>query len=347
MKVRSPRGVALLAALVISTSACVLISILAAWRDVEIDGRELGWFTMGLFAVSFFITHTLIQRFIFHKIRVIYKNIHRYKGTKERAGDFNMGDDVMEDVKLEVEEWASERANEIAELKAAHSFRREFIGNLAHELKTPIFNIQGYVLTLIEGGLNDPEIAQKFLAKAAKNVDRMAGMIEDLDIISKMESGQLDVYSEPFNLGELVSDVVEALEVRAFKAGIALEITDGSIRSQMVEGDRSKIEQVLTNLVSNSLAYGVEGGKTQLRFYDMDTQVLVEVADDGIGIKESDLPRIFERFYRVDKSRSRNAGGSGLGLAIVKHIVESHGQNITVRSTYEQGSTFSFTLAKA
>jgi two-component system phosphate regulon sensor histidine kinase PhoR len=347
MKVRSPRDVALVAAALVAILATGMLWAAAQLQALWMTGT--GWLLVGIgiFLLTFLIIYTLIQRFIYHKIRIIYKNIHRFKGTMERAAEFKMGDDVMEDLKGEVLEWANERTDEIAELKQADSFRREFIGNLAHELKTPVFNIQGYILTLIEGAMDDPEHGQKFLLKAAKNVDRMANLIEDLDVISKMEAGRLEIYSEPFDLGELVSDVVEAMEVKAEKVGIEISIKTPAVRSLEVEGDRAKIEQVLTNLISNSLHYGVEDGSTEVRFYDMEEQILVEVADNGIGIEEENLPRIFERFYRVDKSRSRNAGGSGLGLAIVKHIVESQGQSISVRSTFQEGSTFTFTLAKA
>ena len=202
-------------------------------------------------------------------------------------------------------------------------------------------------LTLLEGALEDPDHNRKFLIKAAKNVDRMAGLIDDLDVITKIEGGSLELELRQFNLTSLVVDVMDQLEQRAKRAGIEVEFVDENRRNVEVIGDAPKIEQVVTNLISNSLRYGKEGGKTEVRFYDMDEQMLVEVADDGIGMSEEHLPRIFERFYRVDKSRSRNAGGSGLGLSIVKHIIEAHEQTISVRSTQGKGSTFAFTLQKA
>ena len=258
-----------------------------------------------------------------------------------------MNEDVMQKVQNDVMDWATERIEEISQLKEQDSFRKDFIGNLAHELKTPIFNIQGYILTLLEGALEDPDHNRKFLMKAAKNVDRMATLVEDLDIVTKIEGGSLELDMEEFNLGDLVRDILEELEPRAKRNNIDMEFLEENRAPFMVIGDAPKVGQVLTNLISNSLRYGKEDGTTQVRFFDMEEQILVEVADDGIGMTEEHLPRIFERFYRVDKSRSRNAGGTGLGLSIVKHIIEAHGQSISVRSTQGKGSTFSFTLAKA
>ena len=207
---------------------------------------------------------------------------------------------------------------------------------------------QGFILTLLEGGMDDPEINRKFLLKAAKNVERMSGLLEDLDVITKMEAGNLDIELVSFDLLDIIRETIESLEPKAKRNNIDLSVIRGMDASKvMVKGDAAKLVQVLTNLIVNSINYGKEGGRTEVRYYDADDTVLVEVADSGIGIREEDLPRVFERFYRVDKSRSRHAGGSGLGLAICKHIIETHGQTINVRSTYGEGSTFSFTLEKA
>jgi two-component system phosphate regulon sensor histidine kinase PhoR len=243
--------------------------------------------------------------------------------------------------------WAESRIREIRDLQEKDSFRKEFVGNLSHELKTPIFSIQGYILTLLEGALEDPDNNRKFLLKAAKSVDRITALLEDLDQITKIESGNLKLNKSRFDIVELTREVLESLEHKARKSDISLKINQPGQPPIMVLGDRPKIAQVLTNLVVNSINYGNEGGNTKIRFYDMDENILVEVADNGLGMSEEHLPRIFERFYRVDKSRSRNVGGSGLGLAIVKHIVEAHNQSINVRSTEGAGSTFSFTLEKA
>lgn len=297
--------------------------------------------------VSFFLVYRQIGLYIEDRVRVIYKTIRRLKGSTSHV-HLDMGRDIVEQVNQDVMTWADSQIEEITALREADTFRKEFIGNLAHELKTPIFNIQGFILTLLEGGLNDPEINRKFLLKAAKNVDRMTRLLEDLDVITKMESGTLDIELVPFDLLETVRETMESIEPKAKRSEIDLRLKKGFEASQiMVKGDSAKIVQVLTNLIVNSINYGSEKGRTEIRYYDADDAILVEVADNGIGINESHLARVFERFYRVDKSRSRHAGGSGLGLAIVKHILESHGQTISVRSTEGEGSTFSFTLEKA
>ena len=343
----TPRGVAIASAMVITLLGMGLFALVLSLYGVQAPVQAYAALALALFALSMAVTYATIERFIYQKVRIIYKNIHRFKSTKERAKDLRMNEDVMEKVQQDVMDWAQERVQEISQLKEQENFRKEFIGNLAHELKTPVFNIQGYILTLLEGALEDPDHNRKFLIKAAKNVDRMAGLIDDLDVITKIEGGSLELELRQFNLTSLVVDVMDQLEQRAKRAGIEVEFVDENRRNVEVIGDAPKIEQVVTNLISNSLRYGKEGGKTEVRFYDMDEQMLVEVADDGIGMPEEHLPRIFERFYRVDKSRSRNAGGSGLGLSIVKHIIEAHGQTISVRSTQGKGSTFAFTLQKA
>ena len=343
----TPRGVAIASAMVITLLGMGLFALVLSLYGVQAPVQAYAALALALFALSMAVTYATIERFIYQKVRIIYKNIHRFKSTKERAKDLRMNEDVMEKVQQDVMDWAQERVQEISQLKEQENFRKEFIGNLAHELKTPVFNIQGYILTLLEGALEDPDHNRKFLIKAAKNVDRMAGLIDDLDVITKIEGGSLELELRQFNLTSLVVDVMDQLEQRAKRAGIEVEFVDENRRNVEVIGDAPKIEQVVTNLISNSLRYAKEGGKTEVRFYDMDEQMLVEVADDGIGMSEEHLPRIFERFYRVDKSRSRNAGGSGLGLSIVKHIIEAHGQTISVRSTQGKGSTFAFTLQKA
>ncbi len=347
MNIRTPRGVAIVCALLVTAFGMGLSAFIFWMYDVDAPPQAIALGALGLFTLSMAVIYSAIERFIYQKVRIIYKNIHRFKSTKERARDVHMGEDVMEKVRLDVMDWATEKVNEISLLKEQDTFRKEFIGNLAHELKTPIFNIQGYILTLLEGALEDPEHNRKFLMKAAKNVDRMAGLIDDLDVITKIEGGSLELNLSTFDLGNLVHEVMDQLEQRAKRMEISIMFVEDGPRKIEVQGDASKIEQVLMNLVSNSLRYGKVGGTTQIRCYDMEEQVLIEVADDGIGMSEEHLPRIFERFYRVDKSRSRNAGGSGLGLAIVKHIIEAHEQSISVRSTQGKGSTFSFTLRKS
>jgi two-component system phosphate regulon sensor histidine kinase PhoR len=292
--------------------------------------------------ISYFVIYSAVEKFIDHRIKVLYKTISKIKGGDEQS--INMDEDVVETANQDVMEWAEDQIKEITLLRETDSFRKDFIGNLAHELKTPLFNIQGFILTLLEVGLDDPEINRKFLSKAEKNIDRMTGLLEDLDSISKIESGVMTIDPEPVNIVELSNDIVDNLERKAKDANVNLKVR--STEDFIVLCDPQKIEQVLSNLLVNSINYGKDGGKTRVRFYDMGDNILVEVADDGIGIKEEDLLRIYERFYRVDKSRSRHEGGSGLGLAIVKHIVEAHGGNLHVRSTLDEGTTFSFTLKK-
>ena len=292
--------------------------------------------------ISYFVIYSAVEKFIDHRIKVLYKTISKIKGGDEQS--INMDEDVVETANQDVMEWAEDQIKEITLLRETDSFRKDFIGNLAHELKTPLFNIQGFILTLLEIGLDDPEINRKFLSKAEKNIDRMTGLLEDLDSISKIESGVMTIDPEPVNIVELSNDIVDNLERKAKDANVNLKVR--STEDFIVLCDPQKIEQVLSNLLVNSINYGKDGGKTRVRFYDMGEDILIEVADDGIGIKEEDLLRIYERFYRVDKSRSRHAGGSGLGLAIVKHIVEAHGGNLHVRSTFDEGTTFSFTLKK-
>lgn len=298
-----------------------------------------------LFFAAFTLVSWTVERFIYQKVKIIYKTIHRLKRSGRH--EIRMNEDVLEEVNKDVRNWADERVEEIRGLRKADSFRRDFIGNLSHELKTPVFNIQGYILTLLEGALEDPDHNRVFLKKAAKSVDRMVALLQDLDTITQIESDMVSLNRMDFDIVELVGEVVDSLEHNAKKSKIVLQVNHPADRAILVNADRSRMEQVLTNLIVNSIKYGGGEGTTKIRFYDMEDNVLVEVADSGIGMNEEHLPRVFERFYRVDASRSRHHGGTGLGLAIVKHLVEAHDQTINVRSTEGVGSTFSFTLKKA
>jgi two-component system phosphate regulon sensor histidine kinase PhoR len=225
-------------------------------------------------------------------------------------------------------------------------YRREFIGNVSHELKTPIFNIQGYLHTLLDGGLDDPNINYKYLLQAANNTERMANIVADLGYISKFEAGKLQLEMIEYDIVQLVVDVLDDSQLNAKEKSIELKLKNEQQNPVMVYADIESIRRVLVNLISNSIKYGKEGGYTSVSFYDLGDNVLIEVTDNGKGIKQEHLPRLFERFYRVDKGRSRTQGGTGLGLAIVKHILEAHLQTINVRSNTEVGSTFGFTLKK-
>ena len=344
---QSPRSVSIQAGIAVGLLTLLAVGV-ALWAN-NVGGQwwlpPLSGLLVG--AVCYMLVYRQLGVYIQDRVRIIYKTIRRFKGSSSNL-NLDMNNDIVEQVNRDVMSWAESQIDEITNLRETDTFRKEFIGNLAHELKTPIFNIQGFILTLLEGGMEDPEINRKFLLKAAKNVERMSGLLEDLDVITKMEAGNLDIELVPFDLLEIVRETIESLEPKAKRNSIELSITKGMDGSKvLVLGDAAKLVQVLTNLIVNSINYGTEGGRTEVRYYDAEDSILVEVADTGIGIREEDLPRVFERFYRVDKSRSRHAGGSGLGLAICKHIIETHGQTINVRSTYGEGSTFSFTLEKA
>lgn len=302
-------------------------------------------FTASL-AISYGIIFWGISQFIDKKFRLIYKTIHNLKvGLKREPQSLDMSEDIFGKIREEVIEWDKDNRREIERLTDQEEFRREFLGNISHELKTPIFSIQGYLLTLLEGGLEDKSINRNFLQKAEKSLNRMIEMVDDLDEISKLESNRIELNVQPFNLYDLSNEVIEAVEYKAKKKNITVNISNNSSQF-LVKADAAKITQVLTNLIMNSINYGKEGGKTSIKFYDLAENILIEVRDNGKGISEEHLPRLFERFYRVDKGRSRADGGSGLGLAIVKHILEAHQQTINVRSTLGKGSTFSFTLKK-
>jgi two-component system phosphate regulon sensor histidine kinase PhoR len=281
-----------------------------------------------------------LKKYIHERVKVIYKSLTRQRGVSDDVEtDLNK---VDEDVDMMV----NERQKEIEELKNMESFRREFLGNVSHELKTPIFNIQGYIYTLIDGAISDENVNMQYLERSSKSVDRMINIVEDLEMISKIESNRLDLEFTRWNIVDHVQELFDILEMKAKKRSISLSINNQSTNN-FVEADRDKISQVLINLIENSIKYGNEGGHTKVRLFEMGENILVEIADDGDGIPAEHLPRLFERFYRVDKSRSRTAGGTGLGLSIVKHIVDAHRQTINVRSTENVGTTFSFTLKKA
>lgn len=288
------------------------------------------------------------QQYVYSKVKLIFKTIHEIKAGTEREEDQIARSTNLTMVEKEVAEWAEERKAEIAELNEREAFRREFIGNVSHELKTPIFNIQGYILTLIDGGLEDPNINMKYLKRASKSIDRMINLIQDMDTLNKLESGILEVKKKIFDIDKLIRDVMDMLEDSAKRREVKLIVKNKKrVDGYMVLADPNRIEQVLFNLIINSIKYGKKDGKVEVDIYDLEDRYLIEINDNGMGIPERDVPRIFERFYRVDKSRTRDAGGSGLGLSIVKHIIDMHKETINVRSAEGVGSTFSFTLRKA
>ena len=325
----------------ISLFLSAVLFVLAGSLFYVASGTEYFLLSLVLFFwFSVVLIYQVVKLYIHSKISVIYKNIYKHKGVTRFV------DVDVDSVEKEVENWAIQKENEILQMKASETYRREFIGNVSHELKTPIFNIQGYILTLLDGGLFDEEVNMKYLKRTSKSVDRMINIVDDLEVITRLETEETQLEIGEFNIVELAKDVLDQLELKANESKIELSIQK-EILGEFVLGDIDKIQQVFANLVSNSIKYGKEGGRTEVRFFDMNENILIEIADDGIGISEMDLPRLFERFYRVDKNRSRKIGGTGLGLAIVKHIIEAHKQTINVRSTVDVGSTFSFILEKA
>lgn len=299
-------------------------------------------------ALSYFLVLFILNRYINEKIKPIYKTIREVpiSGKKGRLSEM-MNTTNISDVQKEVEEWAKNQTQEIARLKDLERYRKEFVGNVSHELKTPIFNIQGYVLTLLEGGIDDPRINKLYLQRTEKSIDRMISIVEDLESITKLESGELTLNLIDFDMVRLTEDVFELAQMIASERNISLLFITKVDKPVMVRADKKRIMEVMNNLVGNGIKYGKKRGHVKVGFYDLHETVLIEVSDNGIGMDKNDLPRVFERFYRVDKSRSREQGGTGLGLSIVKHIIEAHDQTISVKSVIDKGTTFTFTLEKA
>lgn len=297
------------------------------------------------FAFAFGFVSFLVKRFLVEKIRLIYKTIRTSKATKDEKKEKVLSS--LDKVNKEVIEWTENKKREIEELKRMATYRREFLGNVSHELKTPIFNIQGYVLTLLDGGLDDPTINKQYLLRTEKSINRMIALVEDLEKISQLESGELQLNHSKFDISSLSRDVIEFLEIKTRKKKVSITFPQPE-KPYFVTADRERTREVLINLIDNSIKYGNSNhAETKISFFDMDKHILIEISDNGPGIEISELPRIFERFYRVDKARSRELGGSGLGLAIVKHIIEAHEETINVRSSPGVGTTFAFTLRKA
>jgi len=294
--------------------------------------------------VVFILFYALLKIFIQNRLHLIYKSIQ----TKQQVVPFKGStiDNLISTVEIDVRNWQKNKNKEITKLRDQEQFRREFLGNLAHELKTPVFAVQGYILTLIEGGIDDQQVNVQFLERASRATDRIVNILEDLDQIAKLEVDALKIEMRSFEIIDLIKEIVETLELKAKEKNISLRFHN-DLSSIYVTADRNKISQVLTNLINNAISYGKIDGEVVISAVPIDDLVTIEVKDNGIGIDTEHFPRLFERFYRVEKSRNRNEGGTGLGLAIVKHIIESHQQSINVRSSIGIGSTFSFSLKKS
>ena len=328
----------------------LLAALLAALCMILLD--SVWWMTLCLAVVVFSLVALaalfIIRKYVAYKLKPIYSIVlSRDVHTNEIFSELR--DKHVENIGEELTAWADTNDREIARLKETERFRKQYLGNVAHELKTPIFNIQGYISTLLDGGLEDELINRKYLERAEKSIDRLINIVNDLDTISKLESNMNQLSLERFDIVALAREIAEQAEMEADKKGIRISVkgADNLPSPFWVMADKHYVGQVFVNLIINSIRYGTEGGATRIRFRDMLDKILVEVEDNGAGMAKEDLPRIFERFYRTDKGRSREQGGTGLGLAIVKHIVEAHGERITVRSELGVGSTFSFTLRKA
>ena len=298
-----------------------------------------------VFFITFFVVQFRLEKFIYQRIKKIYDNISLLD-----AGDLNkthISADITS-LSRDVEKFASDKQAQIQDLKMRENYRREFLGNISHELKTPLFTVQGYLLTLSDGAIEDKTIRTKYISRASKGVERLIAIVKDLDLISKLEAHDLNINKTSFDMVKLVQDVFDLLEFKAKKRNISLFFKTPYPYPIRVVGDEERIEQVLINLLVNSIKYGKVGGDTMVSIEESgNRKITIRIADNGEGIKKEHQARIFERFYRVDKSRSREEGGSGLGLAIAKHILEAHGESIVVKSTYKKGAEFSFTLEKS
>ncbi len=326
-----------------------LAGVLLVTERAGIEHAFLYYLILGLIVagVVFFIVRFFFIRFVETKINPIFKTIHSYTMSQRKLREKIDKEDVISDLNKEVKIWADNKTEEIKKLRQLEKYRKDFLGNVSHELKTPIFNIQGYILTLLDGGMEDISVNKLYLKRAEKSINRLISIVDDLDSIARLESGEFKLKMEPFNLVRVVEEVMEDHEMHAKQRNIKVGFDGNYSKSIKVIGDKKRLIEVINNLINNSIKYGRPGGKTTIGFMDTGEKILVDITDNGIGIDEKNLPRIFERFYRIDKSRSRESGGTGLGLSIVKHTIQAHNQTITVRSKANKGTTFIFSLNKA
>ena len=339
----SPRQLSFLTALGLAAPVGLLVLLIEGrWIPAVVS------FIIILLGGYLLITFVL-ERFIYRKIKLIYKFIYQTKATKKEETYYKyiLPQKNIDEVREDVEAWAKENEQEIELLRKNEQFRKEFLQNLSHEFKTPVFAIQGYVDTLLQGAMENPEINKRFLEKAATNVERLTNLLNDLDEISKLERGELTLFKQNFIIQELIKDVFESISIMTEQRHIRCSIKKGCESPLTVFADKEKIRQVLLNLVENSIKYGKTNGNITASMYNIDGKhILVEISDDGIGIPEKHLPRIFERFYRTEEGRSIDLTGSGLGLAICKHIIEAHGETIHIRSREDIGTTVGFTVER-
>ena len=345
MKIRKTYSYAILSALYLTILSATIAAISYFFIFQHFGTNTIIISILALFVISFFIIQYRTEHFIYRRLKKIYEDVS-ILDVNDILNDSATTD--IDKLSKRMEKFVEGKRLEIKSLTERDSFRRDFLGNVAHELKTPLFTVQGYILTLIEGAVNDKEIRTKYLERANKGVERLTAVIKDLDMISKLENDGMKINITVFNILELVQNVFDMFEMRAKKRNINLKFDRIYEFPVFVKGDTQKIEQVLINLVVNSIKYGKPNGTAIIAVDSYnEKKFIVRVNDNGEGIKQQHLSRLFERFYRVDQSRSREQGGSGLGLSIVKHIIEAHDETILLKSTYGKGSEFSFTLEKA
>lgn len=337
----SPKQLSAFTALIVSLPASLVFFIIEKQLWIGIVALVI------MFIGSYFLISFVLEWFIYRKIKLIYKFIHQTKASKKEETYYKyiLPKKSIDEVKEDVEKWAIQRKAEIEILKQNEVYRKEFLQNISHEFKTPIFAIQGYLEALQTGSLTDTEVNKKFIDNAVNNVERMVNLVNDLDEITRLEKGEQKLNKSNFIIQDLIKEVYESLSIQTNQFELKTSIKKGCEQPINVYADKEKIRQVISNIISNATYYGKQYGSITASIYNTDdTNVLIEFSDDGKGISEEHLPRVFERFYRTDKGRSRNNGGSGLGLAICKHIIEAHNQSIHIRSTFDVGTTIGFTL---
>lgn len=330
---------------IILTIVVSLISALAFYLHRHVP---LAWWLpliFVLFGITFLLIYFILQILVFKRINLVYKIISN--SNKVKTGESWLDTNkTIDQVQKEVEEWTENTSLQLQNLKSLEDYRKNFLGNISHELKTPLFSVQGYLHTLLEGGMYDEKVYKRYLKRAAKNVERLESIIEDLETIGRLEGGDSILNLSNFDFKDLCIEVIEDLQLHAEDRNVKIKLKIGESPNIVVSADKQKLRQVLNNLIINAIRYGNENGIVSIAYHDLNKYILVEVTDQGEGIKEEHLKHLFDRFYRIDPSRSRELGGSGLGLSIVKHIIEAHNQKVMVKSTVGVGSTFSFTVAK-
>ena len=335
----NPFKFSLLSSLYISIAAYFVIN----YNDLSISVESV-LISFIIFGLSFLILQLRVRKLFFERIKQIYEDLEFETDSLIKTSPI---DSDMNSFSKDLEEFVKLKRTEIETLKKEGIYRKEFVGNVAHELKTPLFSVQGYISNLLDGAMDDKELLKKYLKRAEKSVARLTFIIKDLDLITQLESSTLKLKVTSFDIIKLTEEIIEDLEISASKRNIKIIFNKNYDKQILVEADKNRIEQVITNLVSNSINYGSEKGTTEISFESNVEKIIVKVNDNGEGISEENMPRLFQRFFRVDVSRSRSQGGSGLGLAIVKHIIDAHNENIYVQSTVGVGSEFSFSLKKS